>query len=234
MHHSEKIDQIAAALATVQGQLAAAKKDKANPFFKSKYVDLAGVWEVCRDLLSGNGLAVVQGCSIPDGQGVVVDTMLCHKSGQFFKSQLFLPIPKSDPQAVGSAITYGRRYSLAAIVGVVPDDDDDAEGAMNRNGNAPSKQAPPKTAPAPKREVKATVPDPGLIPATTPAPEADQDRLLNSLKNAATDTALSGDSATAVERLRTWWTQAEADIARLDPARKAELATWCKNGAEPF
>jgi hypothetical protein len=81
-----------------------------------------------REALSKNNLAIVQGTSV-EADRVIISTMLVHSSGEWIKDQLSMNIVKDSPQAVGSAITYGRRYSLASMVGIVADQDDDAEGA---------------------------------------------------------------------------------------------------------
>lgn len=144
MLKSESIKELAAALSKVQGQLTFAKKDNANPFFKSKYADLASVWDSCRNLLSENGLAVIQ---YPSGYTTnVLDektkehlmsltTILTHSSGEWISQDMTVPVTKADAQGAGSALTYMRRYALAAVVGVYQDDDD---------GNAASKPAPVK------------------------------------------------------------------------------------------
>ena len=130
MEHSEQINEIGAALAKAQGAIENATKDKANPFFKSTYADLAGVWDACRAALSANGLSVVQTPEQSD-KGVAVSTMLLHSSGQWIKGSYLMPVSKFDAQSVGSAITYARRYALAAMVGVAPEDDD-GNAANNR------------------------------------------------------------------------------------------------------
>ena len=118
LNASENLADLAAALCAVQGELKPAIKQADNPFFKSKYVDLLGVWEAIRPLLAKNGLSVVQTFTA-SADGPTIVTTLMHKSGQWVSSELFLKPAKSDPQGVGSAITYGRRYALAAMVGVV-------------------------------------------------------------------------------------------------------------------
>lgn len=141
MTQSVEIGALAAALAKAQGSLKIAAKDANNPFFKSKYADLASVWEACREALAANGLSVSQ---IPEGETVeamVMTTVLLHASGQWISGRYPIKPIKSDPQGIGAAITYARRYSLAAMVGVVSDEDDDAETAVGRakvdtNGNA--------------------------------------------------------------------------------------------------
>jgi hypothetical protein len=124
MKHSDAINEIATALAKAQGAIKNAKKDSANPFFKSTYADLASVAEACRPQLAANGIAVVQAPSTGDDGRVSVETMLVHSSGQWMSETVSVK-PKDDgAQALGSVITYLRRYSLAAFAGVAPEDDD--------------------------------------------------------------------------------------------------------------
>lgn len=149
---SSEIGELAKALAAAQGEMTAASKDATNPHFKSRYATLASVWDAIRGPLSRNGLSVSQVLETPEnGPGVIVRTLLIHSSGQWISSRYVMPIAdKLTPQAVGSAITYARRYALSAIVGIAPDDDDDGNAASV----APAKQAPPPT--APKTEPPAT------------------------------------------------------------------------------
>lgn len=136
MKHSEAINEIGAALAKAQKVMKGAKKDSANPFFKSKYADLASVSDACRDALSDNGIAVVQSPSTCEDGRVNVETMLVHASGQWISETLSVK-PKDDgAQAMGSVITYLRRYALAAFAGVAPEDDD-AEAAEGRKDSKP-------------------------------------------------------------------------------------------------
>lgn len=127
---SDKIELLATALNAVQGKLKAAKKDAENPFFKSHYATLGSVWDACRELLHEHGFSVVQGGKVENGQGILTTTLL-HKSGQWISGDYPLTAVKSDPQAQGSAVTYARRYCLAAMVGIVTEDDD-GESAMSR------------------------------------------------------------------------------------------------------
>ncbi len=135
MNKSEQIDKLSAALSKAQGEMKGAIKDSANPFFKSKYADLSSVWDACRESLSANGLSVTQipdvelKVQIIDERQVTIEkfvliTTLLHSSGQWMSGSYPINPVKSDPQAVGGAITYARRYSLAAIVGVSQEDDD--------------------------------------------------------------------------------------------------------------
>ena len=123
MTHSEQIDELSTALSKAQGLIEGAKKDAANPFFKSKYADLASVWDACRAALAVNGLAVIQSPSA-EGTRVSVDTLLTHSSGQWVAGTVSVTAKEDSPQAIGSAITYLRRYALQSFVGVAPEDDD--------------------------------------------------------------------------------------------------------------
>ena len=133
---SDQINELALALAKAQGALHGAVKGSENPFFKSSYADLAAVMEACREPLSANGLSYVQ---LPgnNGREVTVTTFLLHSSGQWMRSTVGAAPLKTDAQALGSVITYLRRYALSAIVGIAQVDDD---------GNAASKgkQSPPR------------------------------------------------------------------------------------------
>jgi hypothetical protein len=100
-----------------------AKKDSTNPHFKTAYADLASIWDACRAPLANAGLSIVQLVS-SDPTHAIVETILAHSSGEWVSSTLAVPLTKADAQGLGSAITYGRRYALAAIVGVCPADDD--------------------------------------------------------------------------------------------------------------
>lgn len=126
---SPEIGEIAAALAAAQAEMQTAKKDSANPFFKSKYADLAAVREACQGALSKYGLAVSQLLRVAEDGKTYLDTLLAHKSGQWLKSTYPIRPVKDDPQGLGSAITYARRYALSAITGVATEDDDDGNAA---------------------------------------------------------------------------------------------------------
>jgi hypothetical protein len=144
MSHSESINELATALSKAQGEMQAAIKDKINPFFKSSYADLGSVWDAARPVLSKYGLCIMQTTELaPDRSQVIMVTTLAHISGQWMKSYLPLNPSKNDSQGMGAAITYLRRYSLSAIVGVVCDEDDDGETAVGRgktNESQPTKQ----------------------------------------------------------------------------------------------
>ena len=136
MEFSPTIDLISTALAQFQSEVTSAKKSSANPFFKSSYADLAEIWDTIRKPLAANHLAVVQSPEFIEGR-VQITTLITHKSGQWIKGAFSLTPVKNDPQALGSAVTYGRRYSLAAFLGVAQDDDDGnaASGKQPENNN---------------------------------------------------------------------------------------------------
>ena len=122
---SPQIDKLAAALAKAQSKLRGAVKTSVNPFFKSDYADLDAVIKSCFPQLTENGLSVIQGNDTCDRGSFYVTTMLLHESGQWIKSKLKMPIGgKQDAQAVGATITYARRFSLSAMVGIAQTDDD--------------------------------------------------------------------------------------------------------------
>ena len=154
MERSETINELAAALAAAQGKIENASKDSANPYFRSRYADLASIWDAIRGPLSDNGLAVVQPVRV-EGSSVTVTTLLAHASGQWISSDLTMTAQRQikdgggwekldTPQAIGSCITYARRYALAAMAGVAPEDDD-AEGAQ---GQRQEQQRQPRQVPA--------------------------------------------------------------------------------------
>lgn len=144
MNQSELINELACALSKAQGEMQAAIKDKINPFYKSSYADLGSVWDAARPVLSKHGLCVMQTTEINNERNqVVMVTTLAHTSGQWMKSYLPLNPSKNDSQGVGAALTYLRRYSLSALVGVVCDNDDDGETAVGRGKAQQNNQAPP-------------------------------------------------------------------------------------------
>lgn len=132
MKSSEQIAKLASALAKAQGRFKAAAKDAVNPHFRNRYADLASIWDAIREPLSINGLAVVQGAETSAKEALVTTTLL-HESGEWIQSTVTIPVVKGDAQGVGSAITYGRRYGLTALVGITQDDDD-GETAVGRGG----------------------------------------------------------------------------------------------------
>ena len=123
MLKSESIAALAKAIALSQLHVENALKSSTNPHFKSKYADLAEILNTVRPVFSANGIAIVQTPTFESGVASV-ETMLCHESGEFISSVCSSPVSKQDAQGIGSAITYLRRYSLAAMCGIAQEDDD--------------------------------------------------------------------------------------------------------------
>jgi len=125
MNKSESIANLATALAMAQMNIKGAIKDSNNPFFKSKYADLSSVVEAIRPAFGQCGLSYIKRVEPSDRDEVRVETILLHASGEWLScGVLNLPVSKVDAQGYGSALTYARRYSLAAACGVAPEDDD--------------------------------------------------------------------------------------------------------------
>ena len=129
VNQSGQLDKLATALAKAQSEITGAKSKSTNPYFKSKYADLFEVLEASRPILSKHGLSIVQTTDkvevIGETAFLNVGTTLMHSSGQWIRS--FTPMPIEKPvncHKLGSAFTYGRRYGLAAIVGLAQMDDD--------------------------------------------------------------------------------------------------------------
>lgn len=166
---STSLGALAGALAKAQAKIKSATKDATNPHFGSRYADLASVWEACREALTEHGLAVVQ---LPVGEGdrVGLTTTLLHASGEWMSSTVYTTPERRGPQALGSVLTYLRRYSLAAMVGVAPDDDD---------GNA----AEPERAPAPANDngrrvaTKLATPKPADPPPAGTVPPSSSEKM---------------------------------------------------------
>ncbi len=137
--NSENINELATALCKFQGEMETVGFDANNPFFKSKYATLAQLVDCSRKLLNKHGIAVSQ---LIEDDGAVT-TILMHTSGQYLKAKVKIEPSKKDPQGIGSAITYSRRYAYAAILGLVSDDDDDGNAATFSKENKPKEKVMP-------------------------------------------------------------------------------------------
>ena len=134
MNKSDTLSKLAPALVKAQAAMAGATKSAANPFFKSKYANLEEVIRVVKEPFAENGLCFIQNPVSSEGHAGV-ETIILHESGEFISNEFLLKCSKSDPQGMGSAITYARRYGLQAACGIPSEDDD---------GNAASAPAPKK------------------------------------------------------------------------------------------
>lgn len=125
---SESTSKLDQALAKAQGQIEAAAKDKQNPHFKSFYADLTAVWDACRVALRDNQIAVTQWPVHSEDSRVHLVTRISHE-GEWMQGEFSIPADKQTPQGYGSAISYAKRYCLAAALGVVAEMDDDGNQA---------------------------------------------------------------------------------------------------------
>lgn len=139
MKTSDTITKIADALVKAQSAMKPAIKDSRNPHFNSRYADLASVWDAIREPLTSNGLSVVQMVGSNELEKTTLTTRVTHVSGEWIESTWQIPVGKQDPQGLGSAISYARRYALASAIGVVQDDDD-GNAAMPRQTQQPEYQ----------------------------------------------------------------------------------------------
>jgi hypothetical protein len=150
MTTSQDIKELAAALAAAQKEVKNAVPNADNPFFKSKYADLETLKAACVPALNKHDIAVIQAPVAIDGK-VGVITRLMHKSGQWIEGDLLLPCSKQDAQAYGSAVSYARRYTLAAFCGVATTDDDGNAATHDKPAAPPAKRQAP--APAPSKPI---------------------------------------------------------------------------------
>lgn len=142
IRHSESLARIGAALSRAQAEVKGAVKASTNPHLNTRYADLHSVWEACRAVLAENELSVVQ-LPVSDDPGyVALETMLLHSSGEYISARCRVRLTKDDPQGAGSGLTYLRRYALSAALGIVADEDDDAEKASQTPPPAPRPLSP--------------------------------------------------------------------------------------------
>ncbi len=136
MKTSNSLATLAPALVKASAELRAITKDSTNPHFRSTYASLDTIIDTVRPVLARHGLTVLQGASSPhtDEHGrltaFTVETLLLHASGEFISNAVVMPVGKADPQGAGAAVTYGRRYALAAMLSLATEEDDDGNSAM--------------------------------------------------------------------------------------------------------
>lgn len=137
MNQTENINELVSALSKAQSKMKPATFNRINPHFKNRYADFTSCMDACRIPLSDNGLSIMQYCETINDKLTLV-TMLAHVSGQWIKSHFPLNPIKMDSQSIGSAMTYAKRYSLSAMLGIVSDEeeDDDGEAAHGRGRSA--------------------------------------------------------------------------------------------------
>lgn len=158
MRTSDSVDKISAALLEAQKRITFAHKDANNPFFKSKYADLPTVIDAVKPALNDCDIAFIQAGSPCESGLLALTTRLQHSSGQWIEDTAIVPLSKADPQGFGSAMTYARRYSLAAMTGLYQDDDDGNAASIK-----PSIQQPRALTPAQVEEAFPDLPMPKAI-----------------------------------------------------------------------
>lgn len=159
MRTSESIASIAPALLAAQKELENIPKSGINTFYKSPqhpngypHMTLDDILNACKKVLNKHGVIILQGGDGGNGEIINQCTRLLHSSGEWIEDSIALPIKSKDPQAAGSAITYARRYSLASMLGVASEEDDDGNMAAQATTKQPAKpasKATPKTEPVP-------------------------------------------------------------------------------------
>jgi len=153
---SELINELSSALSKAQIDFKDVEKDKANDFYKkngipAKYSSLNAFLVASREALSKNGLCVSQHVQ-SDEKGYFIESMLMHSSGQYIVSKFYLTLTKQDMQGLGSAITYARKYSYAAIIGLAPDEDDDGNKACGLDDKEKEQKPIVKPIPPPPKQ----------------------------------------------------------------------------------
>jgi len=185
-HSSPEIGNIAPAVVKALGELSDVPKGreakiptKTGASYGYRYADLADALSMVRPILAKHGLVVMQNASNPDPDSVAIMTMLLHTSGEWMMfSPLVLPNGRTA-QETGSAITYGRRYSLLAVLGLAAEDDDGASAAPRQSRPANNRQTE-RPAPAPKKP-------------TPPSPEEDEIRRMLAEVNTETAKAIKSE-----------------------------------------
>lgn len=139
---SESIDLLAKSLVGAQAEFGSVPKGSVNPFFKSKYAGLPEVMGHVSPVLSKHNLAISQFITYAEDGTDTLLTYLLHESGQYMAYSMKLHLPKQDAQGQGSAVTYARRYSVLAVLGVVADEDDDGNKASQAPKAKPKEKEP--------------------------------------------------------------------------------------------
>lgn len=201
---SESIGNLAKALSAAQGDMGPAAMTATNPFLKNKYADLGEIIKASKTALAKHGLAVSQPVTNTDS-GIAVTTILMHESGEWLESTVELPLTeergKSMAQAAGSVITYLRRYSLAAMIGVYADEDTDGNEAKPANGKA---QHPPI--------------EPPVVERPAPAPAATDDKTVSDRQRQIVDHMVQHTNLARPHVINT--------LKKCSLTADAPLATW--------
>lgn len=236
MIRSESVTKLMPALLKARAECTPILKTSVNPAFRSKYADLAAIYDAVIPALTANGLVLSHPTSFLDGI-VVVETIIVHAaSGEYWGCE-YPAIPvKNDPQGLGSATTYAKRYGASAILALAADEDDDGNAASHRgNGHAqqaPSRPEPPRTPPQPDSSawhhwVQNQAKSKGVEPR----------HLVNHLAKTFCEAGLSPDGKAAVLRGmhadQSQRVKLIADIAKWDPTASKAAPVAASSDSDP-
>lgn len=222
MRTSESLSQIAPALVDALGEIEGAEKRGNNTHFKSQYATLEAVIGASREVLTRHNLALMQFPGALEGGTLSLETVIIHASGEWVSGDFQIALGKVDPQGVGSALTYARRYAQKAALNI-PDVDDDAEAAVGRGPDAKP--------PHPKLDVAPLGPDfwncdgPGMTASA--AKKAGMDLIHDGMRTAISEI----HSATA---MREWIEANLEDIRKMPRSWRAVLREDCELKREEF
>lgn len=128
---SDSIKELATALAKAQAEMHNPRFDQVNPHFKSKFASLAAVREAVIPVLAKHGISLSQ-WPMCEGNNAGCRTVLAHASGEWMDESFLIPVDKQSAHGYASALTYAKRLSMQAVCGVVGDEDDDGNGAIDK------------------------------------------------------------------------------------------------------
>jgi hypothetical protein len=131
MKTSDSIKHIAEALVAAQKEIRFAVKDSTNPHYKSKYANINSVIDAVKAPLNNNNIAILQSLSPSDDNKLHLTTRLLHSSGEWLEDTAVCPLQKQDSQALGSCVSYIRRYSISSFLALYADDDDGQSAILN-------------------------------------------------------------------------------------------------------
>lgn len=133
---SESIDKLSAALAKAQSEFKVAKKTATNPFLKNNYSNLSDIYQAVKPALAANGISLVQSSDLQDGNVQVTQTRLIHTSGQWMQTTMSMMVGKTDPQSIGSLLSYSRRYAITQALSIDTGELDDDGNLASTTGSA--------------------------------------------------------------------------------------------------
>ena len=128
------VSKLAKALVAFRAEIEPIGFDSSNPHFGNRFASLGAIHRAIDPLMAKHGITIIQ-FPVTQENRIGVNTILIHDSGQSIQQEFTLPLQKNDPQGGGAAITYARRYAISAALGLVSEEDTDAEAAMDRRSS---------------------------------------------------------------------------------------------------